>query len=137
LTGYLEQLTRRWLSKLTLFSVYINTVLKYEEKTAKKYFQLIYPVHECVKIITRSKKPVMVVGSQALVGVPAGERAELMKQVVEDIGIPCYLGGMARGLLGRHNKLLMRHARRDALKEADCIILAGKGRFPRSLVEFF
>ena len=86
-------------------------------------------VHECVKIITRSKKPVMVIGSQALSGVPAGERAELLKQVVEDIGIPCYLGGMARGLLGRYSKLLMRHARKEALKEADCIILAGTLHF--------
>ena len=32
---------------------------------------------------------------------------------------------MARGLLGPADKLLMRHARRDALREADTVLLAG------------
>ncbi|HSN19611.1 MAG TPA: thiamine pyrophosphate-dependent enzyme, partial [Usitatibacter sp.] len=41
------------------------------------------------------------------------------------LGIPAYLSGMARGLLGRENALLMRHARREALREADCVVLAG------------
>ena len=41
------------------------------------------------------------------------------------LGIPVYLSGMARGLLGREHALQMRHARRNALREADCVILAG------------
>ncbi|CAG0913425.1 unnamed protein product [Notodromas monacha] len=82
-------------------------------------------IHKCVKIVTQSKKPVFVIGSQAMSGVSAGKRAENLRNLVQDMGIPCYLGGMARGLLGRKNPLLLRHARRDALKEADCIILAG------------
>jgi acetolactate synthase-1/2/3 large subunit len=32
---------------------------------------------------------------------------------------------MARGLLGRDHPLQMRHARRNALREADCVVLAG------------
>ena len=32
---------------------------------------------------------------------------------------------MSRGLLGRSNELQMRHCRKDALKEADVVILAG------------
>jgi acetolactate synthase-1/2/3 large subunit len=32
---------------------------------------------------------------------------------------------MARGLLGREHPLQMRHARRNALREADCVLLAG------------
>jgi len=36
-----------------------------------------------------------------------------------------YLSGMARGLLGRDHPLQMRHARRSALREADCVLLAG------------
>ncbi|MFN3566420.1 MAG: thiamine pyrophosphate-dependent enzyme, partial [Burkholderiaceae bacterium] len=36
-----------------------------------------------------------------------------------------YLSGMARGLLGRDHPLQMRHARRNALREADCVLLAG------------
>ena len=41
------------------------------------------------------------------------------------LGIPCFLGGMARGLLGRNSNLHIRQRRRDALKEADLVILAG------------
>jgi acetolactate synthase-like protein len=32
---------------------------------------------------------------------------------------------MSRGLLGRSNELQMRHCRKDALKEADVVLLAG------------
>lgn len=41
------------------------------------------------------------------------------------LGIPCFLGGMARGLLGRNNKIHIRQRRRDALAEADVVILIG------------
>ena len=41
------------------------------------------------------------------------------------LGIPVYLSGMARGLLGREHPLQMRHARRGALRESDCVLLAG------------
>ena len=34
---------------------------------------------------------------------------------------------MARGLLGKNSKLHIRQRRRDALKEADVVILAGEG----------
>ena len=56
------------------------------------------------------------------------------------MGIPCYLGGMARGLLGRQSNLQMRQQRRQALQEADMVILAGKVDFlwnSFSLVEAF
>jgi thiamine pyrophosphate-dependent acetolactate synthase large subunit-like protein len=41
------------------------------------------------------------------------------------LGVPVYLSGMARGLLGREHPLQMRHQRRQALREADCVLLAG------------
>lgn len=39
--------------------------------------------------------------------------------------MPVYLSGMARGLLGKHNSLQKIHNRKQALKNADLIILAG------------
>lgn len=36
-----------------------------------------------------------------------------------------YLGGMSRGLLGRNSPINMRQARRDALRDADLVILGG------------
>jgi acetolactate synthase-1/2/3 large subunit len=44
---------------------------------------------------------------------------------LERIGAPVYLSGMARGLLGRDHPLQLRHKRREALREADFVLLAG------------
>jgi acetolactate synthase-like protein len=44
---------------------------------------------------------------------------------VQQLNIPVYLGGMARGLLGRAHRLQMRQQRRDALRECDVLVLAG------------
>jgi acetolactate synthase-1/2/3 large subunit len=44
---------------------------------------------------------------------------------VERIGVPVYLSGMARGLLGKGHPLQMRHKRQNALREADVVILCG------------
>jgi acetolactate synthase-1/2/3 large subunit len=70
----------------------------------------------------RAQRPIAVIGSQALLAV---ERVPEIAAAVNRIGIPVYLSGMARGLLGRNHPLQMRHARREALREADCVLLAG------------
>ena len=72
--------------------------------------------------LARSRKPLMVIGSQALVQTA---QAAVLAQAVTRLGIPVYLSGMARGLLGRDHALQMRHQRRQALREADCVVLAG------------
>jgi acetolactate synthase-1/2/3 large subunit len=72
--------------------------------------------------LQRAERPLIVIGSQALV--QAGHAAALA-QAVERLGIPVYLSGMARGLLGRDHPLQMRHARRQALRDADAVLLAG------------
>ncbi len=72
--------------------------------------------------IAESGKPVLVIGSQAMLN--PGRVADLAR-AVERLGLPVYLAGMARGLLGKKHPLQMRHKRADALREADCVILAG------------
>jgi acetolactate synthase-1/2/3 large subunit len=72
--------------------------------------------------LAKAERPVMVVGSQAVV---EAQSAATLAAAVERLGVPVYLSGMARGLLGRDCALQMRHARRDALREADCVLLAG------------
>ena len=79
-------------------------------------------VVEAVELILTSKKPVILLGSQVtLPPVPAEE----VRAALEKIGIPCFLGGMARGLLGKDGPLHIRQKRREALKDADLVILAG------------
>ncbi|CAB3378305.1 Hypothetical predicted protein [Cloeon dipterum] len=79
-------------------------------------------MQKCVEALSKSKKPVFVIGSQALL---PPNSVENLKKSLEALGVPCYLSGMARGLLGRKSSIQMRHHRGDALKEADLILLAG------------
>lgn len=72
--------------------------------------------------LARASRPVAVIGSQSLA---AGSDSVLVAAAVGRLGIPVYLSGMARGLLGRDHELQLRHQRRQALKDADCVILAG------------
>ena len=72
--------------------------------------------------LASAERPLLVVGSQALVDAGA---AEAVAAAIADLGIPVYLSGMARGLLGAAHPLHRRHQRRKALKEADLVILAG------------
>ena len=62
------------------------------------------------------------IGSQALA---LAAEAPRIAAAVTQLGIPVYLSGMARGLLGRDHVLQMRHQRRMALRESDCVLLAG------------
>jgi len=79
-------------------------------------------VARSVKRIATAKRPLLVVGSQALVD---ASQAEAVAAAVERIGIPVYLSGMARGLLGASHPLHHRHQRTKALREADLVLLAG------------
>ena len=72
--------------------------------------------------LARAERPVMVCGSQAM---NRPQEAEQVRAAIEKLGIPVYLSGMSRGLLGKEHPLLFRHRRRDAIKGADLVILAG------------
>jgi acetolactate synthase-like protein len=75
-----------------------------------------------VDALARADRPVLLLGSQALV---QPQRASALVAAIERLGIPTFLSGMGRGLLGKGHPLQLRHARKNALKEADVIVLAG------------
>ncbi|XP_048954296.1 2-hydroxyacyl-CoA lyase 2 isoform X1 [Canis lupus baileyi] len=79
-------------------------------------------VQRCMEILSRAKRPLIVLGSQALLPPTPADR---LRAAVETLGIPCFLGGMARGLLGRNHPLHIRQNRSAALKKADVVLLAG------------
>ncbi|MBK5257401.1 MAG: thiamine pyrophosphate-binding protein [Vicinamibacteria bacterium] len=72
--------------------------------------------------VCRAERPLMVIGSQSLA---QATNAPRLAAAVARLGVPVYLSGMARGLLGRDHPLQMRHERRKALRESDCVVLAG------------
>lgn len=75
--------------------------------------------------LRKAKRPVLVLGGQLLLSSSAREKAEELAKAVAAIGAPVYLAGGARGLLGSGHPLQLRHKRREALREADLVLLAG------------
>jgi thiamine pyrophosphate-dependent acetolactate synthase large subunit-like protein len=73
-------------------------------------------------MLRKAKRPVFVLGSQATLRVQEIGRTV---EAIEGLGVPVYLSGMARGLLGRKHPLWFRHSRGEALKKADFVLLAG------------
>ncbi|MCL5276566.1 MAG: thiamine pyrophosphate-binding protein [Deltaproteobacteria bacterium] len=73
-------------------------------------------------MISRAERPVMVLGSQAVLD-PG--KMDVLLQSIGAMGVPVYLAGMARGLLGIGHPLQFRHRRDSALAEADLVVLAG------------
>lgn len=79
-------------------------------------------VARAVEALRRARQPLMILGSQSIV---AAAEAPRVAEAVKRLGVPVYLSGMARGVLGRDAELQMRHARRKALRESDFVLLAG------------
>jgi len=73
-------------------------------------------------LLAAARRPLLVLGSDA---VADPSTAEATARAVRGLGVPVYLSGMARGLLGRADPLQLRHRRREALKEADLVLLGG------------
>lgn len=74
------------------------------------------------RVLENSKRPLLILGSQSVLR-PHGP--ELIAENVKRLGIPVFLNGAARGLLGSDYPLQFRHARKEAVREADCVMLLG------------
>ena len=79
-------------------------------------------VAKAVNRLVRASRPLAIIGSQALA---AGTDPARVAASLIHLGVPVYLSGMARGLLGRNHPLQLHHQRRQALSEADCVMLIG------------
>jgi acetolactate synthase-1/2/3 large subunit len=90
--------------------------------TAKEPVAPAGVVAKAARLVAASERPVLVIGSQVMLH---PERASELVDAVTRLGIPTYLSGMARGLLGKGHPLQFRHKRRNALKGSDVVILAG------------
>ena len=79
-------------------------------------------VDKVASLLRAAERPALVIGSQALANC---RDAAPVEDAVQALGVPTWLGGMARGLLGRYSDIQFRHKRTAALKEADLVIVAG------------
>jgi len=79
-------------------------------------------VRKAAAKLRKAKRPVLVLGSQVMLDTSG---VNDLAKAIESIGVPVYLAGGARGLLGAGNALQLRHKRKEALREADVVLLAG------------
>jgi acetolactate synthase-1/2/3 large subunit len=79
-------------------------------------------MNEAVELLRNAERPALVIGSQTMVNV---KDPGALAHAIETLGVPAWLGGTARGLLGRNNPLQFRHARGKALKDADVVVVCG------------
>lgn len=79
-------------------------------------------VERAAAYLERAARPLLLIGSQAMLQPAAVAQ---LAAAVRQLGVPVYLSGLARGLLGRNHGLQLRHRRREALREADLVVLAG------------
>jgi len=79
-------------------------------------------IEKTINLLKNAKRPVLVLGSQVTIDAPLMNR---LVESVNQLGMPTFLGGMARGLLGRNGKYFIRQGRTNALAESDCVILCG------------
>jgi len=141
---YSEELVREWYGKKPdtdqkpglksrLLEYYLQRHVdqmfecKFEEMTPGRYSVKspdldVGLVTKAAAMISTSEKPVMIVGSQAMLHAFEVHR---LADAVTSLGIPLYLTGMARGLMGKSHPLFMRHHRKEALKQADLVLVAG------------
>ncbi len=79
-------------------------------------------IEDAAAMLAKAERPALVIGSQTMVNcLSAGPLA----RAVEALAMPTWLGGMARGLLGRDSPTQFRHARGKALKDADVVLVCG------------
>lgn len=79
-------------------------------------------IQSAVNLLREAKRPLIIMGSQSTFR-PFGP--DSVAQDIQELGVPLYLNGAARGLLGSNYPLQFRHARKDAIKEADLVLLLG------------
>ncbi len=77
-----------------------------------------YSIFEKLK---ECKKPVLLLGSE----IAWSKYKGTVKQICKTLGVPVFLNGLARGALGKDFPLLFRFCRKQALSEADFVLLAG------------
>lgn len=143
-TLYGEELVREWYGAKSKDvpprNLQERVIQWYINRHAKKIFEdkdkldfnaprkFIFPTHTNYDLnsvstqLQKSKKPLLILGSGAMM---QPQKADELANAVQQLGIPVFLSGMGRGLMGKENPLQMRHKRKEAIKDADFIILAG------------
>ncbi|MEM7286474.1 MAG: thiamine pyrophosphate-dependent enzyme [Actinomycetota bacterium] len=78
-------------------------------------------VSEAADLLRTAKTPMVMAGTS----LKWSDGADALKRFVEATGIPCFTNGMARGLLAMDHPGFYNRSRKQALGQADVVVLAG------------
>jgi acetolactate synthase-1/2/3 large subunit len=78
-------------------------------------------VRAAIEILGKAQRPMLMAGTSVKWSRAAGE----MNRFIAETHIPTYTNGMGRGTVPPTSAEFLNRSRRDALKGADCVILAG------------
>ena len=76
---------------------------------------------KAIEILEQVKRPMLMAGTS----VKWSNAQQNLQNFLDKTKIPAYANGMGRGVIPRGSALLFNRTRRDAIKNCDCIILAG------------
>ena len=118
----IPQKVTNWYINRHVKGIYSGTIPPIKTINQTKSESGSFNVTKLQQLVARSQKPVLLIGSGAIT---QPENITDLAEAVATLGIPTYLSGMARGLLGANHPLHFRHRRKAALKSADLVILCG------------
>jgi acetolactate synthase-1/2/3 large subunit len=78
-------------------------------------------VRRAIELLSQSQRPMLMAGTS----VKWSKAAPEMNRFIAETHIPTYTNGMGRGTVPPDSPEFLNRSRRDALKQIDCIILAG------------
>jgi acetolactate synthase-1/2/3 large subunit len=78
-------------------------------------------VRRAIEILAASKRPMLMAGTSVKWSRAAGE----MNRFLQELHLPTFTNGMGRGTVRPDSPEFLNRSRRDALKQSDCVILAG------------
>ena len=81
------------------------------------------PAHiaEALDVLAAAERPMVMAGT----ALKWSEGADALRRFVEKVRIPCFTNGMGRGQLPMNHEQFFNRSRRNALAEADVVLLAG------------
>jgi acetolactate synthase-1/2/3 large subunit len=78
-------------------------------------------VRRAIEILAKSKRPMLMAGTSVKWSRAAAE----MNRFLQDLHLPTFTNGMGRGTVSPETPEFLNRSRREALKQSDCVILAG------------
>ncbi|MDY0374784.1 MAG: thiamine pyrophosphate-binding protein [Desulfobacterium sp.] len=122
--GVIDRVTRWYLRRHVdkMFACSAKDLELAEKEEIKPFFVDSDDLEAVLQRIKQAQSPVMVIGSQVALNPRLLHR---LSDQLRSFGVPMFLTGMARGLVGDQCAMQFRHGRTPALKEADLILIAG------------